>query len=271
MLSAYSTFMVLAWVVAITLGTVVARRRDINWWRTLLIGICALAVGIVGARVLDLAVNWGYYAEDTSRILDISFRGFALYGGLFLALGAGLLLSRIFRLPIWRLLDSAVPALAAGIVLMRVGCFLNGCCFGTVTSLPWGVTFPPGSPAWSHQFATGQTGLSGLMGEVLPVHPTQIYEMLAAVVLGGLAMWLMLQRGPAGRAHGREERAGALDGVPFLVFALGFTAFRAFNHQLRAQLMTMTLPVSVYPTLYGLICAGLLTVLVWRLRQHAVT
>ena len=256
---AYSTFYELAWVVAVVLGTVVAQRRGFSWWRVLVTFAVALAVGVIGSRLLDLWVNWGYYAPDLSRAYRLGFRGFSLDGGLVLALATALLLTRAFRLPLWRLADSAVPALAAGIVLMRVGCLLNGCCFGTTTSLPWGVTYAPGSPAWIYQVATGRTGLLGFSGAVRPVHPTQVYEMIAAVVMCGVAIWLMRGRG--------ETRAPLVrSGVPFLAFALGFTIFRLGNYFLRVRLPTGAEPTWFYPVFYMVLSAGLVGVLTWRLR-----
>jgi phosphatidylglycerol:prolipoprotein diacylglycerol transferase len=258
-LRAYGTFYTLAWVVAVTLATVIAWRRGFSWWRALVTFVGALVVGIVGARLLDVAVNWGYYAVDPSRIYGFAFRGFALYGGLILALVAGALLARAFRLSLWRLADGAVPALVAGIVLMRTGCFLNGCCFGTVTSLPWGVTYPVGSPAWAWEVATGKTGILGFAGLVKPVHPTQLYEMIAAVVLGSFSVWLLRRRDKSGALRGPS-------GVPFLAFALGFTLFRLGNNFLRARLLTIATPVWFYPVLYAVICVGLAGLIVWRVR-----
>ena len=163
-LGAYATFYTLAWVVALALGTVVAWRRGVPWWRALLFYLVTLMVGIAGARLLDVATNWGVYAEDPGLAYSFEFHGFSLYGGLLLAAGAGALLARPLRVPLWRAADSAVPAMAAALVLMRTGCYLRGCCFGEVTSLPWGVTFPNGSPAWSYQLSTGETGLLGSRG-----------------------------------------------------------------------------------------------------------
>lgn len=258
-LRAYSTFYVLAWVVAILVATIVAWRRGSSWWRTLVTFALALAFGVVGARLLDLAVDWGYYAEDSSRIYQLDFRGFSLYGGLMLALIAGALVARAFRQNLWRLADSAVPGLVVGIALMRIGCFLNGCCFGTTTSLPWGVTFPTGSPAWAQQILTGETGLLSLAAEPRPVHPTQLYEIIAAAVFGGFATWLLLR----GRSSPSRPTPA---GVPFLAFVLGFTLFRLADNFLRARPPTFSLPVWFYPALYLLTCAVAGILIVWRLR-----
>jgi phosphatidylglycerol---prolipoprotein diacylglyceryl transferase len=256
-LRSYGTFMVLAWVVALTLGTVVAWRRGFRWQRVLVTFAIGMVAGVVGSRLLDLVVNWGYYSTDHARIYATQFTGFSLYGGLILALAVVALLARAWRLPLWRLADSAVPALAAGILLMRVGCFLNGCCFGITTKLPWGVTFPPGSPAWAEQLLHSRTGLVGLLAgnasarTVEAVHPTQLYELAAALAFAGIAFWSVRRRHP--------------DGVPFLLFALGFTLFRLGNNFLRVQLPTFALPIWFYPALYLVISAGVTLVLAWKL------
>lgn len=264
MLRAYSTFYVLAWATAIILATVVAWRRGASWWRALAIFVLALAVGVLGARLLDLAVNWGYYSEDTSRIYDLGFRGFSLYGGLILALATGTALARALKMDVWRLADAAVPGLASGIVLMRTGCFLNGCCFGTETSLPWGIRFPAGSPAWAQQVLTGKVGLLSFAG-TRPVHPTQLYEIAAALVFGGLALWLLVRKGPAAREPGRP--VGTPSGVAFLTFALSFTLFRSANGFLRAELPSSSLPVWFYPILYAIICVTVTILIIWRMRS----
>ena len=252
-LHSYATFYVLAWVVAVALGTVAAHRSGIAWPRALLTFVVALVAGIVGARLLDLAVNWAYYAADPSRMYQPTFGGFSLYGGLILGLAAGAGLARLLRLEVWRLGDSAVPALAAGIVFMRIGCFLNGCCFGKVTSLPWGVTFPYGSPAWTHQLLTNPSVILGFLARTQPVHPTQIYEIIAATVLGGLATWLVV-------------RKRLPSGAPLVIFLLGFTLFRLGNNYLRATLPTFKLPGWFFPVVYLVVCAVLAAVLAWRMR-----
>jgi phosphatidylglycerol:prolipoprotein diacylglycerol transferase len=256
-LRSYATFYSLAWIVAVVLATLVARRRGISWWRALVVFAAGLVVGIAGARLLDLVVNWGQYAHDSTRIYSFGFTGFALDGGLVLAVGAAALLAGAFRLPLWRMADSAIPGIAAGIVLMRVGCLLNGCCFGTVTSLPWGITYPPGSQAWAWESTTGQTGVLGLAGLVEPVHPTQVYEMIAAVLLATGALWLS--------RRGRSRRGWGETGVPFLAFALGFTLFRMANYFLRARLPSATVPLWFYPALYAAISLLVAGVLIRRL------
>jgi Flp pilus assembly protein protease CpaA len=82
------------------------------------------------------------------------------------------------------------------------------------------------------------------------------------LLMGTLAVWLM-------RRHGAGGARLNLSGIPFLAFLLGFTLFRSGNNFLRAQLSSMTAPGWVYPALYSAICAGLVMVLILRIRRTA--
>lgn len=236
LLRSYPAFYTLAWVTAVVLGAVVAARRGLSWRRTLAVYGLALAAGIAGARIFDLGIAGAFYAEDPSRIWSTNFQGFSLYGGLAVASLAGIALARVWHMPVWRLADAAVPGLAVGIVPMRIGCFLRGCCFGETTSVPWGVSFPVGSPAWSHHVAGGQTGVLGIFGHAQPVHPTQLYELAAAILLATLALSIM-------------RRPGAADGIGLLTFALGFTLFRLGNGFYRARQTVITALLTTFPCL----------------------
>ena len=79
------------------------------------------------------------------------------------------------------MLDVVAPSLALGIALGRVGCFLNGCCYGDLCKLPWGVSFPHDSPAWTEQVFDGLLKRDILWS--LPVHPTQLYSAIDGLIL----------------------------------------------------------------------------------------
>jgi phosphatidylglycerol---prolipoprotein diacylglyceryl transferase len=242
---AYSTFMVLAWISTVVLGTLFASRRGIPARKALVVYAVSLLAALLGGRLLDVLTMGPLLADGTSRLWSLAFQGFALYGALLCGSLTALLVAWAMRLPLWRLADSGVPALAVGIALMRVGCFLRGCCFGLPTALPWGVTFPDGSPAWEQQMVSGATGiLGGMMGQVLPVHPTQLYELVAALLIGALAVVLM-------------RRDDVPDGVTFLVCSALFTLFRLGDYYLRSPYQTLVMAPWFYPVLY----AGILLLL----------
>jgi phosphatidylglycerol---prolipoprotein diacylglyceryl transferase len=234
----YSTFMTLGWIAMVAVAIGVAHMRGLPWRRVLVVFAGALLGGVAGARVLDVATNSGLHAESVHLLWRASFQGFALYGGLVCGALVAVALARLLRLPVWKLADCSVPALAIGIALMRTGCFLRGCCFGVASDLPWAVTFPTGSPAWAQQLLSGQTGILGMAGGMHPVHPTQLYELGAALLLAAAALaW--------------QRWRGLPDGAGFLTFAIGFTLFRAANGVLRVPLPDEGTPGWFYPVLYA--------------------
>ena len=136
---------------------------------------------------------------------------------------------------------------------MRLGCYLNGCCFGKPCGAPWAVVFPFGSPAWSHQILSGETGILGLGGAVSPVHPTQLYELVAALILGAISILVI-----------KSEIA---DGLAFLVFATGFSVFRIANAHFRANIITSDVNSWIHPFIYYVIPALLAALLISRARE----
>jgi phosphatidylglycerol:prolipoprotein diacylglycerol transferase len=92
----------------------------------------------------------------------------------------GLGVARRLGLPMWTVADTLTPAIALGTMFGRIGCFLNGCCYGRPTKLPWGVVFPPGS------FAALEFGSE-------PIHPSQLYFALAGLVLFAVT-WVLRKR-----------------------------------------------------------------------------
>ena len=244
----YATFMTLAWIAMAAIGTALAASRGVAWRRGFAVFAGSLFAGVVGARLLDLVLAPAFYAENPARAFSLNFQGFSLYGGFVFGALAAIALARLLSLPLWTLADAAMPALAAGIVLMRTGCFLRGCCFGVPTALPWGVSFPTGSPAWTQQLASGGMGLLGMAGGALPVHPTQLYELAAAVLLCAAATLL-------------RRREGTAEGVAFLAFALGFTVFRVADSFLRAAQSGPGAPAWLDPVMYSAIVAALVVLL----------
>jgi len=105
--------------------------------------------------------------------------GFRIPGGI-LALGFAIPLGcGALGLPWRRFGDTVIPLAALALVLIRLGCYLNGCCFGRVSSLSWAVTFPPGSWAFWYHHTHGWIPPDATIS--LPVHPLQLYFVLVAI------------------------------------------------------------------------------------------
>jgi phosphatidylglycerol:prolipoprotein diacylglycerol transferase len=157
--------------VAVILGTWVTERRceDPSLARkTWLLGVIG---GILGARI------W-YSAQYGLGSSGMSSWGFAT--GAVLAV----LLYQRLRYGRWQwgdLLDALVPGILLSAALVKVGCFVHGCCYGKPSDLPWAVTYPPGSPAYEGQLSQGL--IMPFARSTLPIHPTQLYDALFAVAL----------------------------------------------------------------------------------------
>jgi phosphatidylglycerol:prolipoprotein diacylglycerol transferase len=94
--------------------------------------------------------------------------------------------------------DLAGVTIPVGLAFGRIGCFFGGCCFGAECKLPWAVVFPPGSDASRAQWKAGALGSPFYASH--PVHPTQLYEALFAVLVAAAALFVVW---PRKRYHGQ--------------------------------------------------------------------
>ncbi len=126
---------------------------------------------IIGGRLLYVIFHWQQYEHDLFGIIRVWEGGMMFYGGFLGGLAASVFYLQREKLSVLLFGDLIAPAIALGEFFTRIGCFLNGCCFGTPSSLPWAVTFPEscvagGSPVGDYA-----------------LHPTQIYTALFSVAL----------------------------------------------------------------------------------------
>jgi phosphatidylglycerol:prolipoprotein diacylglycerol transferase len=179
----YGLFYALAFLVALRLAVVLARREGIDSGRIVDLGIVGLLAGFIGAKLLLYLVDARYYFEHPMEMLQSLRSAGVFYGGLALALGAGLVYVRRHRLPLGTTADIAAPALALGQAIGRLGCLFAGCCYGRACSLPWAVTFHDGR---AHD-------LTGVPLDTA-LHPTQLYHALADLLILFVTLWLLRRR-----------------------------------------------------------------------------
>ena len=143
----------------------------------------------VGARALEIVVNFSTYREDFWGAILTLRGGLVAYGGF---IGGVVTFVIVLRLRAGRVnayLDCAAPGVGVGIALTRIGCFLNGCCYGKATGLPWGIRFPRPSGAFFEQVLSGKIKLTDSL--TTPLHPTQFYSSLSGLIMFGAGMyWL---------------------------------------------------------------------------------
>jgi phosphatidylglycerol---prolipoprotein diacylglyceryl transferase len=227
----YGLFFFIAVVAAVLGCFFYAIKRGYEARKVMIILVVMLVSAVVGARILNAIVNLNAYAADPGKLFELGAEGFSLYGGIIFAALGGFICCRLLKLNIYKMGDSLIPFLGIGIAIMRIGCFLAGCCFGRETDLPWGVKFPLLSPAHLHQLS-----VYGNYFEVNPVHPTQLYELVAALFLAMIAFGML-----------KKKRR---DGMAIFVFIAGFSLFRLFNSYLRVNPDSFSAPPYFYPALY---------------------
>lgn len=152
----------------------------------------AVIGGILGAKVYYLFLNFPRLVESPVEMI-LSRGGLVWYGGFLLA--AALVVWEIHRskLPLGRMADMAAPALALAYAVGRIGCFMVGDDWGRPTDLAWGVRFPEGQPATTvaniEAFGIAvDPDMVARYGNVIPVHPTQIYEVAISTLIF-LLLW----------------------------------------------------------------------------------
>ncbi len=138
--------------------------------------------GVIGARLFYVAEYWGETITSIGQIFRVWEGGIVLYGSVIGGAVAFFLFRAFRRFPVLATLDALAPSLALGIAIGRVGCFLNGCCYGKVSPISWlAVRFPRHSPPWISEQARGL--IPSEAPTSLPLHPTQLYSALDGLLL----------------------------------------------------------------------------------------
>lgn len=204
----YGLMIVIGFLLCLYLVQRRGRRMGLNPATLFDASVAALIGGIIGARIFYVVDNWDAFAGDLWRMVRIDQGGLAFYGGLMG--GAVGLLAGVLKghLPIRPTLDVATSLVPLGHAFGRVGCFLNGCCFGKVTHSWVGVQFPRilnsanqiiGSEPYRYQLEQRlKTGIDGSQAWSLPVYPTQLFEVGYELIFFGILSYLLFRRRRAG-------------------------------------------------------------------------
>ena len=172
-----------------------------------------LIVGaVLGARVVYVTTYWNQEFADQpfTEVFMIQHGGLVYYGGLIGATLAGVLALWRLKLPLWKTADVFAPSIALGSVFGRVGCLLNGCCYGRVCQMPWAITF---TNPQAHQYSGTPLGI--------PLHPTEVYDALLNLLLYGLLAWMF--------------RHKKFDGQIFSTYLILYSIFRSVVEYFRGD------------------------------------
>lgn len=236
---AYGTMLAIAFLAAIWGVSRSAKSDGISLDTIIDLAIWVIIGAIVGARVAFVATEFQYFrSAPWWSIFMINNGGLAFHGGLIGGFLAGLSFLLVKKIYPWKLADHAAPFIALGYSIVRIGCFLKGCCYGKVTGFPLAL-----------RCAASDNALR---------HPTQLYSMI-----GSLALFFILWRF---RKHNR------FPGFLFLLYIGLYSILRFIVEYFRE-----TPPFLPWLSLAQLVCVlmaivgfGSIFLIQWRLKQKGI-
>jgi phosphatidylglycerol---prolipoprotein diacylglyceryl transferase len=171
----YGVLLAAAYLLGLQFALARAKARGLDPNRVMDLGIWIIVSALIGAKLLLLIVEWDTYGRNPSELVTLVRSGGVFYGGLILAVLVAFWYLWRHRMPVWSVSDVFAPGIALGHVIGRMGCFFAGCCFGKPTSVAWAVTF-------HSEYAARNVGTP----INIPLHPTQLYEAGAELLILGL-------------------------------------------------------------------------------------
>ncbi|MFZ0390427.1 MAG: prolipoprotein diacylglyceryl transferase [Calditrichia bacterium] len=188
----YGVMLALSFVLGILIAVRMGRQRGINSDKIINLGYIIIISSIIGARLFyvlfhlpEFRGRWLYTFWPVQENGLVGLGGLILLGGFITAFISSTLYIRFTNMKFLKVADCIAPAIALGVFLTRIGCFLNGCCFGRSCDLAWGIHFPPDSPA------------GAVMGDA-SLHPTQLYSSLYGIIIFVTLLFLNRKRRPDG-------------------------------------------------------------------------
>jgi phosphatidylglycerol:prolipoprotein diacylglycerol transferase len=200
-INTYGVLLAVSFLCAILVSVRLAERDGLPREKIYDLSLWMLLAGLVGSKILMLFTEPEYRANPLQLVsLDFLRSGGVWYGGLLGAVLVSYWLMRRYKLPWWKTADAFAPGIAIGNFFGRQGCFAAGCCWGKPTSLPWGVKFTEAG----HE-------ITGVPIDTY-LHPTQLYESFAMLLVFLFLLWL----------HKRKRFSGQV----ILTYALLYSIIR---------------------------------------------
>lgn len=232
----------LMYVIAITLGAALlareARRKalPLSSEGVLDLLLVTIPAAIIGARLYYVLFQWGYYGRHPLDILKVWQGGLAIHGGVIAGALAVLAFSRVKKVTFWPLADAIVPSLVLGQAIGRIGNLMNGDAYGLPTRLPWGIHFPPDSPA-------------GRAYPGLATHPSMIYEMILDVLVFAY-LWGI-------------RKKGYRDGFPTAMYVILYSLARSLVSFSRGDDLFLG-PIRAPHAISAVLVIGFTAFILWR-------
>lgn len=231
-LSSYVAFLCLAFLVGMATEIVLRNRYTPDTCLSPFIAVFIFVGALFGARFFWI-LQYDRVA-NAWRAVYFWQGGWVFYGGFIGGLTAAVAYFRLVKVRVSVGLDLLSPPLALGIAITRIGCFLNGCCWGKVTDVPWAVRFPiKVTPVVLRHFEQGL--LSPDDASTLPLHPVQLYNSVSNILLFGICLLVFKRK--------------QYDGQVFLTFLCGYGLFRFMTEFYRDDTPVFLLRITLSQTI----------------------
>jgi phosphatidylglycerol:prolipoprotein diacylglycerol transferase len=246
-LHTYGLMIVIGFLTGLYLLHTAAKRNGLNPEKVVDIAFLGLGFGLLGGRLVYILTRLDYFSQHPIEVFYFWEGGLVFYGGFLGGAFAFWYFSRKYKMPALKVMDIATPSLAIAHFFGRLGCFSAGCCYGKPASpdLPWAVIFrdplslaPPG----------------------IPLHPTQLYDALNALVIFSVLMFM----------RKREKFTGQLLVIYMLLYSIGRSIVEVFRgDSIRGFVIDPYLSTSQFLSIFVFVFALYL----WRLwsKKYPIT
>ena len=199
----YGAMMLIGFTTAMWFSSVRAKAAGHNPEIIFDAALWVLLIGILGGRIAYLIQYGKHVFKDANHLQEAAFAainltegGLVQIGGLLGGTLGFLLFCKVKNVDFFEFADIMAPAILIGIGFGRIGCLLNGCCYGDRCDLPWGIQFPAGSVTFAELAARGFVDPNSTA--TFSLHPTQIYSSINGFVLAfvtSIYFWYRKYRG----------------------------------------------------------------------------
>jgi phosphatidylglycerol---prolipoprotein diacylglyceryl transferase len=184
----YGLMLAISFLLGIYLAVRRGKARGIDPEKIMDLSVIIIIASIVGARFMyvifhleEFAGHWTDTFNPFQSNGQIGIAGLTMLGGVVLAVISAILYLRAKKMPVLKFADAIIPLFFLGEAITRIGCYLNGCCYGIPCNGPLCVVFPPDSPA-------------GAMYQGLHIHAAQLYSSAYALII--FIVMLIIDRKP---------------------------------------------------------------------------
>ena len=141
-LRSYGLALAFAFLMGILLASYRGKKVGLNPDLILDLSVYIIISSIIGARTYFVVTHWHLYSGDLLNVFKVWEGGLSVQGGVILSVIVSYFYVKRVQIDFFQLADVMIPCVALGQMIGRIGCFLNGCCYGKPCDLPWGVSFP---------------------------------------------------------------------------------------------------------------------------------